>query len=337
MLCNNCGTSNRDDEKFCRGCLQPVSGGSVWQSPNSELVGSPTAFELGEYAGFWQRFAALLLDGFILWAIMFAVILVLGLAVGVSSIGGHNEQSATPAAALGFVTMALVFLGPVVYFVVMESGARGATFGKRILKIKVVDVHGERIGALRAFLRYIAHILSYITLYIGFLMQPFTERKQALHDMVSGTVVVQTDREGGSGGLVAVIVGLFFVLVVGGGILAAVAIPAYQDYVVKARMAQAVQIGNTAAKAVETYYSQMGTYPQSIADTHAAVQQPAFVAHIGVSPSNGEVRIIFNGGMRLSMTGQSLYFTPTRYIDGSFTWKCSSNEILPKLLPKECR
>jgi uncharacterized RDD family membrane protein YckC len=73
----------------------------------------------------------------------------------------------------------------------MESSAKQATVGKMALGIIVTDLDGRRIGFGRATGRYFAKILSALTLGIGFLMAGFTERKQALHDMVASCLVIR--------------------------------------------------------------------------------------------------------------------------------------------------
>src|SRR5690606_40469228 len=65
-----------------------------------------------------------------------------------------------------------------------------ATLGKMAIGIKVVRGDGTRISFARGFARYFAMILSALTLGIGFLMAAFTERKQALHDILCDTLVV---------------------------------------------------------------------------------------------------------------------------------------------------
>ncbi|MDX6593454.1 MAG: hypothetical protein QOJ13_2650 [Gaiellales bacterium] len=65
-----------------------------------------------------------------------------------------------------------------------------ATLGRRALGIKVTDVEGNRITFARATGRYFAKILSALTLLIGYIMAAFTARKQALHDLIAGTLVV---------------------------------------------------------------------------------------------------------------------------------------------------
>jgi uncharacterized RDD family membrane protein YckC len=76
------------------------------------------------------------------------------------------------------------------YFTLQESSQRQATIGKMALGIVVTDLNGERIGFAKATGRYFAKILSAIILLIGFIMVAFTEKKQGLHDILAGTLVV---------------------------------------------------------------------------------------------------------------------------------------------------
>ena len=82
-------------------------------------------------------------------------------------------------------------LPALLYFPVMESSGRQATFGKQICGLAVTDTHGRRISFGRAVGRYLAKILSALLLCIGFLMVAFTHRKRGLHDVIAGTLVVR--------------------------------------------------------------------------------------------------------------------------------------------------
>lgn len=77
------------------------------------------------------------------------------------------------------------------YFALLESSDRGATVGKRMLHLRVVDDRGARISFLRATGRYFAKFISAIVLMIGFIMVALTDRKRALHDIIAGTLVVR--------------------------------------------------------------------------------------------------------------------------------------------------
>jgi len=65
-----------------------------------------------------------------------------------------------------------------------------ATLGKKLVGIQVTDLYGQRIGFGRALNRLLGKMLSALTLYIGFMMAGWTEKKQALHDIMAGTLVV---------------------------------------------------------------------------------------------------------------------------------------------------
>ena len=73
----------------------------------------------------------------------------------------------------------------------MHSSDQQATLGKMAIGIKVVRSNGEKITFLRGFGRYFALILNGFTIFIGFVMAAFTDRKRALHDMVCDTLVVK--------------------------------------------------------------------------------------------------------------------------------------------------
>jgi uncharacterized RDD family membrane protein YckC len=73
----------------------------------------------------------------------------------------------------------------------MESSASGNTFGKRAVGIRVVDLQGQRISFGNATGRYFGKILSALIVLIGYFMAGFTARKQALHDMMAGTLVIK--------------------------------------------------------------------------------------------------------------------------------------------------
>ena len=78
------------------------------------------------------------------------------------------------------------------YFAGMESSERQATFGKSVVSLRVTDLEGRRLSFKHATGRFFAKIVSgLIPLAIGYIMAGFTEKKQALHDMIAGTLVLQ--------------------------------------------------------------------------------------------------------------------------------------------------
>jgi uncharacterized RDD family membrane protein YckC len=142
------------------------------------------------YAGFWLRFAAVFLDGILLF--MFNTLLNL-LAGGLSfpqSIGVRQ-----PGFALTPVQIVLFFVEMAVglsYEAIM-IGKFGATVGKYACGIKVVTAEGGRVSYLRAFGRYFAKLLSSLICAIGYIMAGFDEEKRALHDRICNTRVIFRD------------------------------------------------------------------------------------------------------------------------------------------------
>lgn len=123
-----------------------------------------------QYASFGKRFLAALLDGVILAIINGLISAVLGKNSGLASLVG----------------ILIAWL----YYAVQESSEKQATLGKQALGIVVTDLEGKRIDFVKATIRYFSKILSTLILMIGYIMAAFTERKQALHDMIAGTLVV---------------------------------------------------------------------------------------------------------------------------------------------------
>jgi uncharacterized RDD family membrane protein YckC len=142
-----------------------------------------------EYAGFWRRWVAALIDGLIVslanGALGFA--LGAGLAVALSHGPGGAESAKSVTHGVSLVVGAAVSW---LYFALMESGPSQATLGKQAIGIIVTDSEGEPISFARASGRHFAKYLSGLLLMIGYLMAGFTEKKQALHDMLAGCLVV---------------------------------------------------------------------------------------------------------------------------------------------------
>lgn len=141
-----------------------------------EVVSQPTAPQPSlKYAGFVSRLLAWLADGIILsfggW--------IVSLLTGIHIFDVHGG---------------LFWFGDVFtfgYFIVMEAGPRQGTYGKQLLKIKVVDENGNRISYRISVIRSLSKIISAIILLIGFLMILFDDKKQGLHDRIAGTYVVE--------------------------------------------------------------------------------------------------------------------------------------------------
>ena len=92
------------------------------------------------------------------------------------------------------ITGTIGLLGSWIYEVAMESSAKQATVGKMALGLKVTDLEGRRISFARATGRHFAKLISGMIFLVGYIMAGFTQRKQALHDMIAGTLVQRTSQ-----------------------------------------------------------------------------------------------------------------------------------------------
>lgn len=134
------------------------------------------------YAGFWKRAAAAIVDSIIIGIIGGVGGEALGTLLGDLAGGGDT--------AVIVMVVLMTLLLNVCYYAFFHASPYAATPGKMVIGIKVVRSDGETISFLRAVARYFATIPSALLLGVGFLMAGFTARKQALHDMICDTVVV---------------------------------------------------------------------------------------------------------------------------------------------------
>ncbi|MCP4269545.1 MAG: RDD family protein [Candidatus Brocadiaceae bacterium] len=151
--------------------------------------GVPSTKEL-EYAGFWVRVAAKLLDGLIFCGSLFAIILIIS---GVSGISFRSMS--TPEGIQSLQSLSLIInLSQLIFGVVLPVffiGRFAATPGKMILGLKIIRSDGERVTYLRAFCRMLSEIISGMILYIGYIMVAFTDGKKGLHDIICDTRVIR--------------------------------------------------------------------------------------------------------------------------------------------------
>ena len=88
----------------------------------------------------------------------------------------------------GFI---LLFVVMWAYYGLFEASKWQATPGKRLLRLYVTDLNGLPLTFWRASLRYFGRKISEVTLFFGYLLAGFTEKKQALHDILAGCLVLR--------------------------------------------------------------------------------------------------------------------------------------------------
>lgn len=267
------------------------------------------------HAGFWRRCAAYLIDGLIV---------------------------AIPA----FILMLIPILGVIVYFVgywlyfaLQESSSAQATLGKRAMGLIVTDGKGQRLGFGQASGRFFAAAISQITFYIGYMLAGWTTRKQALHDLVADTCVVFNTIKPGQelptlrppmpwyGWVVNGLMLAVFPV----SILAAIALPAYNDYLVRAKVTEAFIEASMAKIEVAEAAMTDEPCPEGLSNSSSPLVGSI---RIGGSASDCVVTLTFASGSEVpeAARGESIEWA---YL-GDNQWSCVSS-IESRYLPASCR
>jgi uncharacterized RDD family membrane protein YckC len=160
VSCRQCGSANPPEARFCANC------GSILVNTGPAAAIPAVA---SEYAGFWIRFAAFLID--------FVIIIVISFFLHIIHFGF---------AILFFPT----FVGWLYYW--LFTGLRGQTPGKIAVGIRVINARGAPPGLGIAALREIpGKILSSFVFCLGYFWIGWDGKKQGWHDKIAGTYVVR--------------------------------------------------------------------------------------------------------------------------------------------------
>lgn len=222
LYCNRCGAGNPAGAQTCSRCGASVAGNSedlvphgfIFQAdepamppvtvttpaiePAAPPIYVPASFPSpfatlepvshSRYGGFWIRLVAVIID----WVAVEMIVIPIGFLTGVM-IGVAGAVVGMPSLGIRLVSVivgiTLGFCGSWIYEASLESSSRQATLGKMALSLKVTDLEGKRISFARATGRHFSKYLSGLILCAGYIMAGLTERKQALHDMIAGTLV----------------------------------------------------------------------------------------------------------------------------------------------------
>jgi len=200
-LCSNCGQAFAVAAAVARAPMMsspvaaPIAGGVAAVPAYAGYAAVPRV----QYAGFWVRFLAFLIDnavmgiGFVL--ILIPLIFLTGLGGFIGEIHPNEDMNDVGI----FMLFGLLFLAATVsllltwlYHALMESSEWQATLGKKVLGLVVTDMAGRRVSFGRATGRHFAKIITnMVPAFIGYIMAGFTERKQAMHDMIAGCLVLR--------------------------------------------------------------------------------------------------------------------------------------------------
>tara|TARA_Y100001934_G_C11909393_1_gene565953 strand:+ start:31 stop:453 length:423 start_codon:yes stop_codon:yes gene_type:complete len=137
-----------------------------------------------DYAGFWKRVGASIIDTLLTGLFGF----LLGAVLAFMSIGMQWSQETTMMLARVLQVLCIIFTW--LYYTILESSKLQATIGKMALGIVVTDLAGNRISFGRANGRYFSKLLSAIPFGFGFIMAGTTAQKQGLHDKIANCLVM---------------------------------------------------------------------------------------------------------------------------------------------------
>ena len=142
-------------------------------------------------------------------------------------------------------------------------------------------------------------------------------------------------RAGGTSGVGVVVAVLVVVSLI--GVLAAIAIPAYQDYTIRAQVSEGLTLSNGAKAAVTEYYRESGDFPPT--NMAAGLDVPARISGQyvqSVAVDEGWIVVTYGQQAHELLQGRTLYLAPTAD-DTAITWECGSEGIAPRHLPAACR
>jgi uncharacterized RDD family membrane protein YckC len=170
LYCPVCAAGIVPGAETCGNCGTRFGGAPSTPTPVVKQKVSPPGVMGIDYAGFWMRLFAFIVDAIPL--------------VGMAVLAHLITDDLTIAVLLSFLFCASYFVG---FWAAMD----GATPGKMAMGIRVVRVNGESLDVGWSILRFLGYCISVTLLFVGFLMIPFMPQKRGLHDYVAQTVVVR--------------------------------------------------------------------------------------------------------------------------------------------------
>jgi uncharacterized RDD family membrane protein YckC len=198
LTCEKCEAEIPEGASVCPKCETPVNVSQIGPvyvphsaQPPEVIPAIPELSRLPPrpaFAGFWLRAVACLID-----TILIAAVFVL-----VASFFPSTFEKLLPPSPTSLLDMPrpaplviaiLVAIG-CLYYTMFEASSWQATPGKRILRLYVTDLNGQRITFGRALIRNLARQISGI-FFIGYFVAGFTEKKQALHDILASCLVLR--------------------------------------------------------------------------------------------------------------------------------------------------
>ena len=209
MLCPKCGSNCGDEIRLCPKCAEAKKAEYDAEVAEAEASAEEASARHESYdhdfsdapnAGFWLRFCAHTIDAVIVSIPTWILALMAGSILN-ALVSNFKVESATSLGfLLGFImsifvaifaVLIILYVLTIVYFVAFECSQFCATPGKMFVGLVVTDFDGSRLSFGRALARNFCKGFSGILFLFGFAMAGFTANKQALHDLIAGTLVVR--------------------------------------------------------------------------------------------------------------------------------------------------
>ena len=189
QVCTSCGNARLPYDRFCLFCGDLLSDGSS-KSQRGQTTGPARPFTAEDYAGFWLRTWAGLID--VVLEALGALLVTLAIDLVLSRVGhvlGYAPWISKFATGMAYILVLSV--GGWLYCAFTESSPRRATIGKRMMGLQVVTADGGQVSFGQATIRHFMKFLSLFSAGFGFMMAGWTKRRQALHDMPADCVVIR--------------------------------------------------------------------------------------------------------------------------------------------------
>jgi len=283
-------------------------------------VRASAAFAAEQWSGFWRRLAAQWVDGLVMYVPSALFMGVFG-AVLLPAVGSGGASTAFLLLVLGDIAFIAV------YHAFFVGSSRVATLGRMATGIAVVDAQtGAALSFGRAYFRALVSAISAIFL-IPNLIMLFDRRRRTLADRLAGTVVVRY-KEGQVAVILVVVILAGIALI---GILAAIAIPQYQNYVQRAKIAL-VRVD-------------LAAYSQRLEAEWRRTNAIPALEGLGYTPADRKTRYgVGNGGtIFAAMEGfgnKNAVISLVPSVDkdsGVVSWACVTQGVPTPLIPKDCQ
>jgi type II secretory pathway pseudopilin PulG len=118
------------------------------------------------------------------------------------------------------------------------------------------------------------------------------------------------------------------------GIVAAIALPAYQDYTSRVKTKQALSFGRSASRAVGAFYESNQRIPGSLVEARFTEPMPKELQDLRLNTTDGVLQLVLASG---PLAGKTIRLVPATDAQGRVIWQCRPDQIAPRYLPPDCR